>query len=245
METGFAAFGMLCLLYYFFLGWYSKKLNSTFAWFWILLGGANLGLSVLVRFTTDWFDKVLLFVLGICWVIFFLAEILILCAMVVVPQKKLKYIVILGAQIRGRRITDSLKRRLDKGLFYLQENPQTICIVSGGRGKGEEISEAEAMAEYQQSCGVAKERIRMEDCSTTTWENLEFCCSFVDDVKKDKVGIVTNNFHIYRSMKMARAIGYRNVFVLPATTNPVVFLNYMVREFFALFVMISDIRKHV
>ena len=42
-------------------------------------------------------------------------------------------------------MTDCLKRRLDKGLRYLQENPETICIVSGGKGRDEDISEAQCI----------------------------------------------------------------------------------------------------
>ena len=162
---------------------------------------------------------------------------------VVLPQNRLKYIVILGAQIRGKKITGSLKRRLDRGLRYLQENPDTICIVSGGKGRGEDISEAEAMADYLKACGIQSERIYKEDKSTTTWENLTLSASYIEDLNKDKIGIISNNFHIYRAMKMARILGYKKVFALPASTNMVVFPNYMVREFFALFVMISEVKK--
>ena len=44
-------------------------------------------------------------------------------------------------------------------------------------------------------------------------------------------------------MKMARLLGYKKVFALPATTNMVVFPNYMVREFFALIKMPSEVKK--
>ena len=155
----------------------------------------------------------------------------------------MKYIIILGARIRDGKVTDCLKRRLDKGLRYLQENPETICIVSGGKGKGEEISEAEAMLSYLKDCGVDGERICMEDKSTTTCENLIFSKQFIQNLEKDSVGIVSNNFHIYRAMKMARLLGYKKVFALPATTNMVVFPNYMVREFFALIKMPSEVKK--
>lgn len=242
MEVGFIALGILSILYYVCLAWHTKKLNSTFAWFWIAYGLWNILLGCFVKIAPNWVDYV---VLGICAavaILFLVVQILILCAMVVLPKSKLKYIIILGAQIRGRKLTGSLKRRLDRGLRYLQENPETLCIVSGGRGKGEDISEAEAMADYLRSCGIDDSRIRLEDESTTTWENLSFSRSFIENEEKDKVGIISNNFHIYRAMKMARILGYKKVFAIPATTDLVVFPNYMVREFFALFVMIKEIR---
>lgn len=243
METGFVALGILSVLYYVCLAWYTKKLNSTFAWFWLVFGALNIALGSLIGWAPSWVDYVIVGVSTILWIVFGAIELLILCAMVVLPQNRLKYIVILGAQIRGKQITGSLKRRLDRGLRYLQENPDTICIVSGGKGRGEDISEAEAMADYLKACGIQSERICKEDKSTTTWENLTLSASYIEDLNKDKIGIISNNFHIYRAMKMARILGYKKVFALPASTNMVVFPNYMVREFFALFVMISEVKK--
>ena len=59
-----------------------------------------------------------------------------------------RWIIVLGAQVRGRKITDSLKRRLDCASEYLKEHPEVHVIVSGGQGKDEEVTEAYAMARY-------------------------------------------------------------------------------------------------
>jgi len=243
MESGYIALGILSFLYYVCIVWHTKKLNSTFSGFWIVFGILNIGIGFLVSKTPDWADYAILAISILIWTLFLAVEIIILCAMTAIPKKNLKYIIILGAQIRGKNITGSLKRRLDKGLRYLQENPQTLCIVSGGKGKGEDISEAEAMADYLKSCGIEEERIYMEEKSTTTWENLMFSKQFIEDLDQDKIGIVSNNFHIYRAMKMAGMQGYRKVFALVATTNMAIFPNYMVREFFSLIIMVYEIMK--
>ena len=47
------------------------------------------------------------------------------------------------------------------------------------------------------------------------------------------MGIVTNNFHVYRGIKLAKRVGYKDVNGIPAGSDPVLFLNYLVREFFA------------
>ena len=52
------------------------------------------------------------------------------------------YIVVLGAQVRGERITKSLAKRLDAAYDYLIENEDTKVICTGGQGTGEDISEA-------------------------------------------------------------------------------------------------------
>ncbi len=244
MESGYIALGILAIFYYIYIAFYTKKWNSTFSRFWLIFGSLNILLGIIVKWTPEWFDNILTVVSVILWVIFFVVEILVLCAMVSMPQKEADYIIILGAQIRGKQITGSLRRRLDKGIRYLEENPKTVCIVSGGKGKGEDISEAEAMDEYLKTHGIEATRIRREDRSTTTCENLLFCRKFIKNLEKDKIGIISNNFHIYRAMKMARYIGYKKVFAIPATTDMVLFPNYMVREFFAFFIMFYELRKN-
>ena len=65
-----------------------------------------------------------------------------------------EYLIVLGAQVRGTKITDSLLRRLKKACAYLKEHPDTKVIVSGGRGKGEEIEEARALCPITSTCTV-------------------------------------------------------------------------------------------
>ena len=59
----------------------------------------------------------------------------------------------------------------------------------------------------------------------------------------DKVGIVTNNFHMYRAAKYAKMIGYKKVYAIVASCDIVLFLNYMTREFFAVLAMFSKYRN--
>ena len=60
MESGFVALGILCILYYCFISWHTKKLNSTFSWFWILLALWCVILAVLTDISPDWLDSVIL-----------------------------------------------------------------------------------------------------------------------------------------------------------------------------------------
>lgn len=237
------AFGILSLLYYAFIVWYTKKSNSTFSWFWCVFAAVNFGFGLLVSKTPQLVDCVLMGIFTVCWLIFIAVEILILCAMVSMAPRKLDCIIVLGARVRGKKVSETLKRRLDCTLRYLQENPETFCIVSGGRGKDEELSEAEVMTDYLNACGIEPERICMEDESRTTYENLRNSLAFFKDVKQEKIGIVTSNFHIYRSMKLARLLGYKKVYAIPASTNLMMFPNYMVREFFAMMATFIEYKR--
>ena len=80
---------------------------------------------------------------------------------------------------------------------------------------------------------MEKDRIFIEDASTTTVENLQFSKKIVEN-EEQAVGIVTNNFHVFRSMSLAKKQGYENVYGIPAPTGSILIVHYMVREGIAL-----------
>lgn len=105
----------------------------------------------------------------------------------------------------GNEAEQSLKDRLDTAKEYLRANPETIAILSGGQGKLEEISEAECMCRYLVNAGISKERLLMEAKSTTTRQNLRFSRKYMD-YQHDEVGIITNNFHVYRGCPAGKKV---------------------------------------
>lgn len=242
MVSGYVLFGLLCICYYLFMAFYTKSFRQTFMAFWPVFAALQFLLAVVTGVAPVWCSYVIFAASAVCGIVFVLVEILILCGMVTVPPRRLDYIIILGARIHGEEVSESLDRRLSRGLRYLLENQETKVIVSGGKGRGESISEAEAMERWLLNHGVEEERIFQENKSTSTFENLEFSKSFAD-AKKDKVGIVTNNFHMYRAMRIGRAAGYKKLFGISAGCNPVMFFNYSVREFFCILLFIRKIRK--
>ena len=176
--------------------------------------------------------KLLFFCVAGIWILFLAVEFFIVRAMRPGRKKNCRYLIVLGAQVRGERITDSLKRRLDAALLYHQVCSSVKIIVSGGQGKGEDVSEAYAMAQYLREHGVKDEQIMLEDQSRTTRENLRFSKAYLEELKTP-VGIVTNNFHLFRALLIGRSEGYENLTGIAAGCNRILFLNYMVREFFA------------
>ena len=128
------------------------------------------------------------------------------------------------------RITSSLKLRLDRAYIYAAGHRNVKIVVSGGQGRGEDIPEAEAMKEYLVGRGIERERIFPEDRSSTTEENLRFTARLIPDIKEKKTGVVTNSFHIYRAWLLGKREGYQRLFPVSAKSEPVLYLNYMVRE---------------
>jgi len=118
-------------------------------------------------------------------------------------------VIVLGAGIRGEEVGAHLARRLDTAADYLSRNPDAVVIVCGGLGAGELITEAEAMARYLIRYGISPERIIKEDRSTSTYENLTFAREILNEYFPNgfRAVLVTNDFHIYRAVSLARRAG--------------------------------------
>ena len=144
--------------------------------------------------------------------------------------------IVLGAGVNGSTPSLSMCNRLDAALDYLGANPDALAVVSGGQGEDEDITEAEAMADYLTAHGIDSARIVQEDQSRTTRENLENSFAILRArgyAPADGVGIVTSEYHLCRAKRMARALGAEPVGIAAETTLPSMRINYFIREAFA------------
>lgn len=146
-----------------------------------------------------------------------------------------EYLLVLGAGLRGETPSVSLKSRLDKAVEFLAEQKDIKILVSGGQGKGESITEAEAMKRYLIDMGIDQKRIIKEEQSTSTKENLLFSKDILNNLegnKKHKLILITSDFHICRTKILAKQAGLE-ISVLPAETPFSIYINYCIREYFA------------
>lgn len=149
-----------------------------------------------------------------------------------IPTKHADTLIILGTQVVGTPAVPStiLKERLATALTYLKENPTTQVIVTGGQGKDESATEASVMADYLLTNGIASSRITEETKSTNTKENL----ANAKKLKKlGKTVIVTSDFHIYRSLLLAKRENI-DASGLPAVSKSSGTLKSYLRELIAL-----------
>lgn len=145
------------------------------------------------------------------------------------PPAGLDDLVVLGAGLRPDGTpSEALRYRLDTALAYLEENPGTGCVVSGGQGFGEVRTEADAMAEYLVEHGLDEGRITKEERSSTTAENVLFSSELI--APGSEVGIVTNDFHLYRALRIAEGNGLSGARGLAAPSNPLYLPQAMLRE---------------
>lgn len=235
---------VLCFLYWAVL--LAKGVD--FCVIWLLIGAVFLAAGGYWRYRVQnpqgfRLPQGVLILCGVCAVLalalFLTVEGLILKEMLRAPQPDADVLIVLGAQVKGENPSRALLRRLEAARSYLEENPRTIAVLSGGQGDGEDISEAKCMYRYLTAEGIAGERLILEERSTTTRENLIFSAEkiaarFGGNGMSLKTVILSNNFHIYRALLLAQKCGYTEISGIAAKSDWRLQIHYLMREFFAL-----------
>ncbi len=148
------------------------------------------------------------------------------------------YAIVLGAGVRGNTPSASLYARMKAALQYANENPETVLILSGGQGRGENVSEARCMYDWLSSRGVSEDRLIMEDKATSTRENLEFSRAVILEREPDfsgKICVVSEGYHLARGKLYATLAGFENVTgAVGFNGYPVLTANYYIREAFGM-----------
>lgn len=231
--------GIVCLVYYLVLILYAG-ITADFAWIWLLAALALEGSGFAVRyghqhpdFFPGWLRWIMLGVLAVGFLVFFLICGKVLGGMMSSGSADLDYVVVLGAQVKGEVPSRALHKRLVKALEYARENENTVLILSGGQGTGEDITEAECMRRWLVEQGISQERLVLEENSTSTMENLKFSDALTGCAKA-RTGILSNNFHVYRAVQLAEHLGYGQAEGIAAKSDPIMQVHYVVREVFAL-----------
>ena len=147
-------------------------------------------------------------------------------------------IIILGAGLRNGAPSLVLRRRLNAAVDYLSDRGDIPVIVTGGLGRGQSITEADAMSRYLIDRGVDESLIWKEEESTSTRENLAFALAIMEqnglDIENTKVAVVSSEFHLYRAKLIAVKQGLDAFGVAAETPGLYLRMLYSFREAFAL-----------
>ena len=131
-------------------------------------------------------------------------------------------ILVLGGRILPDGQPGSMtKDRLHAAIDIARKIPEAQIIVSGAKGADEPATEASVMADYLRQHQI-KNTIVKEERATNTRENFSFSKKYV----KGRVLLVTSDFHMYRSMLMAKREAYQDITAYAAkTTKARIFLG--------------------
>lgn len=145
-------------------------------------------------------------------------------------------VVVLGAGVNGTVPSLSLQVRLEAALDYIADKPDIPIVVTGSQGPGEDISEAQCMADWLVDHGVAADRILLEDQADNTEENVAFSQQILTDKGislTDNVAVVTSDYHLCRAHLLWGLPGMVPVAAhMPEAYWPLT-VNYFIREAFA------------
>lgn len=153
------------------------------------------------------------------------------------PDTDADYAVVFGAHVVGSVPSVSLADRLSGALQWAEAHPGGKLIVSGGCGKGESMSEAQAMFDWLTAQGVDPERILLEDRSENSYQNLLYSLEVLRQDGGDpagRVALISSEYHLNRLCYIAERLGCQPVKVAADTRWVTLEANYAVREAFAL-----------
>ena len=144
-----------------------------------------------------------------------------------------QYLVVLGTTVNGTEPSSMLKDRIDAAYAYLVAHEDVICIVSGGKGDAENLSEAQCMFNELVALGIDPDRIWLEDQATSTLENLDFSMKLVEEKagsRPAKVGVLSSEFHLLRANMFAKRQNVAAISIPARTSDPGTFWGYFLRE---------------
>ena len=143
-------------------------------------------------------------------------------------------VIVLGCKVDGDKPSKYLYDRCKKASVYLNENPNSVAILSGGKGDDEDISEAQCMENVLVQMGIDAKRLIKEDKSTSTRENIKYSAEIIKNKNMDtNVLIVTNEFHEYRTKLLCDEYNL-NFHSKCSYSSAYSFLTFYTRELIAL-----------
>lgn len=125
-------------------------------------------------------------------------------------------IVVLGAAQYNGVPSPVFKARLDHALYLYNEDLADKIIVTGGKAKGDEFTEAGTGAKYLVEEDVPAEAILAESLGTTTYESLKEARKLAASNSIETALFVSDPLHSERIKRIATDLGFAEAYASPA-----------------------------
>lgn len=230
LKTVYVVLGIMSVAYYFVL-WGASRLGLSMSAMWPVVGGVLIlcGLLCDSPRIPRWLHIAWRGCLCLGLAALLALECLVISGLHATAPAGMDYLIVLGARVDPDGPSPALNRRLNAVMACIDDHPDALIIASGGQGRDEPMSEARCIRDELIKRGVDAERILMEDRSTATIENIRYSMALMDDPAA-QVGIITNNYHVYRATRIAKKAGLQNAHGIAATYTGHTKFHYMIRE---------------
>lgn len=129
---------------------------------------------------------------------------------------KTEVIVVLGARVLdGGLPSVPLKRRVAHAAELIQKGHSRFLLLTGGTGK-HPPSEAVVMRRLAESYGIATSQIILDETASSTLQNAAACARIMKKNSWSSATIVTDGFHLKRSLLAFRHFGISAIGSSPA-----------------------------
>ena len=159
---------------------------------------------------------------------------------VIVPvNETAENVILLGGGIdKDGNLPKPVLDRVELAAEYLNQHPETICVVTGGTLKWLPYAEAPELKNQLVKKGISAERILVEDQALDTIQNLQLSCKMLSEYRGVDVQqvlnmptvVVTSRYHLRRSERLARRIGFTNIKGIGARCPAIYVPHSYVRE---------------
>ena len=198
---------------------------------YIALLCAGIGVCVLLyAYLPKKFKIMLTILLALGLLLFIVGEVPVIQAARGTPDYDADWLIVLGAGVNGTAPSLSMLNRLTAAKAYLDAHPDCAAVLSGGKGDGEAISEAEAMRRWLTAQGIDEARLVLEPRSTNTLENLENSLALIPDARSVDIAVCSSEYHLYRALFLSKALGFSLGAIPGRTSYPILRANYFIRE---------------
>lgn len=198
----------------------------------MLFGIAYIVIGLLMN-RTDSSNQKYIFIIALCVLLLTILKMREIYAAGKTKISAQKVIIVLGCRVRGDEPSLSLIKRVDAAYKFLLFNPESVAILSGGQGKDENISEAQCMQQLLYARGISKNRLILEERSTSTDENIRFSLQIIETLDLDRnVAIATSEYHQKRAANICKKYGLNSTPV-SSKTKRTLLPTFLLRELFA------------
>ena len=117
-------------------------------------------------------------------------------------------VIVLGCKVKENGVpSDMLRDRLTRGIELYRLGAAPKILMSGDHGR-EDYNEVGAMKNYAEEAGVPSEDVFMDHAGFSTYETMYRA---KEVFKARRVIIVTQEYHLYRSLYIAKKLGLEAV----------------------------------